>query len=242
MPTAKHVRAVFNGQTIADSRDVMVMVESLYEVHYYFPKADVRMDLLEQSEHTESSGYRGTAEYYNLTVGDKTVENAVWHYPEAKEKRPDLRDYVSLVWNKMDAWYEEDEEVFVHAKNPFVRIDTLDSKRHIRVEVDGETVADTKNAVILFETGLPARYYIPQADVKMDLLTPTALHTSCPYKGTASYWSVTVDGNTHEDVVWGYPDPFHEVDKIKDLVSFYNEKLDIYIDGELEERPRTKFS
>ncbi len=140
----------------------------------------------------------------------------------------------------MDAWYEEEEEVFVHPRDPYHRVDTVSSSRHIQVVVDGEIVAETRRAHLLFETGLPTRYYISQEDVRMSLLTPT--QTQCPYKGVSSYWSVHVNGSVHEDIVWGYPNPIPEIPKIKGLVSFYNEKLDIYVDGVLEEKPRTVWS
>jgi uncharacterized protein (DUF427 family) len=142
----------------------------------------------------------------------------------------------------MDHWFEEDEEVYVHPRDPNTRLDILPSSRRVRVEIDGVTVADSTNASFLFETGLPVRYYLPKTDVRMDLLTPTDLSTACPYKGTARYWSVTVDGETHDNLVWGYDTPLPESQKVGGLVAFYNEKLDIYIDEVLEERPKTMFS
>jgi uncharacterized protein (DUF427 family) len=142
----------------------------------------------------------------------------------------------------MDHWFEEDEEVFVHARDPNTRIDILHSSRRVRIEVDGVTVADSTNASFLFETGLPTRYYFPKTDVRMDLMSPTDQVTACPYKGTARYWSVSVDGETHENLLWGYDSPFPESQKIAGLVAFYNEKVDIYVDEVLQERPKTKFS
>jgi uncharacterized protein (DUF427 family) len=142
----------------------------------------------------------------------------------------------------MDHWFEEDEEVFVHARDPYTRIDILPSSRRVRVEIDGVTVADTTHASFLYETGLPTRYYLPKTDVRMDLLTPTDTVTMCPYKGDARYWSVTVDGQTHENVVWGYDAPLPESQKVVGLVSFYNEKVDVYVDEEPEIQPKTKFS
>ena len=142
----------------------------------------------------------------------------------------------------MEHWFEEDEEVFVHPRDPYSRVDTLPSTRHIRVEVDGVTVADSKRPYLLFETGLPTRYYIPPEDVKMDLLQPTDSHTRCPYKGVASYWSVQVGDNIYKDIVWSYPDPIPESPKLEGLLSFYNEKVDIFVDGVKEVRPQTHWS
>ena len=141
-----------------------------------------------------------------------------------------------------DEHFEEDEEVFVHARDPYTRIDILPSSRRVRVEIDGVTVADSTNASFLFETGLPTRYYLPKTDVRMDLTSPTDLETACPYKGTARYWNVTLDGTTHENILWGYDSPLPESQKIGGLVAFYNEKGDTYIDEQLQDRPKTKFS
>ena len=142
----------------------------------------------------------------------------------------------------MDHWFEEDEEVYVHPRDPYTRIDILSSSRRVRVEIDGVTIADSSNSSLLFETGLPVRYYLPKTDVRFDLLTATDTATACPYKGTARYWSVAVNGNTHEDILWGYNSPLPESQKIAGLVAFYNEKVDIYLDEELQERPNTVFS
>lgn len=237
-PSRRHVRVKFGGEIIADSKRVMLMRESQYELHYYFPEEDVRMDLLIPTEHTTHSGYKGDTAHWTVKAGDQTAENAAWTYPDVKEGRPDLSGYITFEWDAMDAWYEEDEEVFLHPRDPYHRVDTIKSSRHIRVEIDGVTVAETTRPYLLFETNIRTRYYIPQEDVRMDLLTPTDTVTICPYKGFSSYWSAHINGATHEDIAWGYPDPFSEIPKIKGTVSFYNEKVNIYVDGELEEKPR----
>ncbi len=150
----------------------------------------------------------------------------------------DIEGYVALQWADLDAWFEEDEEVFVHPRSPYVRVDALRSSRTVRVEVDGQVVAESSSPVVLFETGLPARYYLPALDVRRDLLTPTDLATSCPYKGTARYWSV----GEHDNIVWSYPSPLPESRPVQGLMCFYNEKVDMYLDGELVEKPVTPFS
>lgn len=237
--TQRYIRAEFGGQIIADSKHAMLMRESGHELHYYFPEKDVRMDLLVATDHITHSGYKGDARHWTIKVGEREAENAAWAYSEVKENRPDLRGYIAFQWKAMDHWYEEDEEVFVHPRDPYHRVDTIKSSHHIRVVIAGVTVADTHRPYLLFETSLPTRYYIPPEDVRQDLLTPTATTTRCPYKGVASYWSVKVGDNDHADVVWGYLDPIPESPKIKGLLSFYNEKVDIYVDGELEAKPRT---
>jgi uncharacterized protein (DUF427 family) len=142
----------------------------------------------------------------------------------------------------MDEWFEEDEPIYVHPRDPYTRVDILASTRRVVVEVDGQVVADSSQPRILFETGLPPRYYIPLTDVRMDLLRPSATQTQCPYKGTATYWSLEVDGAVHEDVVWIYRSPISESQKIAGLACLYNEKVDISLDGVRQERPHTHFS
>ena len=159
-----------------------------------------------------------------------------------KSPLEEIEGHISFRWRAMDAWFEEDEQVYVHPRDPYTRVDILQSSRHVRVEIDGETVADTHQPRLLFETGLPVRYYIPKTDVRMDLLEATDTETACPYKGTANYYSVIVDGRRQEDIVWWYRHPVHESAHIAGYVAFYNERVDIYVDGELEGRPTTVFS
>jgi uncharacterized protein (DUF427 family) len=142
----------------------------------------------------------------------------------------------------MDAWFEEDEEVYVHPRDPYTRVDILPSSRHVEVVVNGVKVADSHQPRLLFETGLPTRYYLPLVDVRLDLLHPSSSTSRCPYKGTASYWCVEAGDQTVEDLVWIYRTPVQESVRIAGLACFYNEKVDVYVDGELQERPHTKFS
>jgi uncharacterized protein (DUF427 family) len=143
----------------------------------------------------------------------------------------------------MDAWFEEDEEVFTHPRDPYTRVDILASSRHVRVEVAGVTVAESSSPRLLFETGLPARYYLPKPHVRLDLLVPTDTVSHCPYKGRAEWWSVhTPDGTVHPDLAWSYRTPLPESRQVAGLIAFYDEKVDVHVDGVRQERPRTKFS
>jgi len=191
-PSPRRVRNMFGGVTVADSRGVMLMLEERRLPIYYFPVKDVRTDLLVTSAHKAEHPGKGEATFYSIQVGDRTADNVAWQY--LTPERPDLTDYIAFYWNKMDAWFEEDDEVFVHPRDPYKRVDVLNSSRHVKVAVGGEVIADTKRPRLLFETGLPTRYYIPKLDVRLDLLTPTATQTKCPYKGTAHYWTVGVGG------------------------------------------------
>jgi uncharacterized protein (DUF427 family) len=242
-PNHRRVRVFVDGIAVADSSNSIYVFELGHLPIYYFPKHDVRFDVLEHTDHTSHCPRKGDAEYWSIVVGDRRIDNAVWGYPIPLEGAPDLSGYVAFYWNKVDNWFEEDEEVFVHARDPYKRVDALQSSRHVEVRLNGETIADTTRPVLLFETGLPTRYYIPKLDVRLDLLVPSELSTACPYKGTASYFSVAVPGaEVVENVVWFYPAPIAQVPAIKNHLCFFNEKVDIVVDGVLQDRPTTKWS
>jgi uncharacterized protein (DUF427 family) len=238
----KRVRAVFNGETIVDSRSVKILHETGHLPVYYFPEEDINQDLLEPSDHLTHCPFKGDASYRSVRVGDRVAENAVWSYPEPLESAPPLAGYAAFYWRMMDHWYEEDEEVFVHPRDPYHRVDVLDSSRHVRIKVNGEVVAETNRPKLLFETGLPTRYYIPPEDVREELLVPSDKKTQCPYKGVASYWSVDAGGERVEDLVWSYQEPIPEAGKIKGLLCFFNERVDLEVDGEEQKRPQTQWS
>ena len=240
-PTQRRVRVMFGGVTIADSRNVMLMLENRRLAVYYFPAKDVRRDLLVPTSYRSQHPGKGEASFYDVKVGEKVADTAAWRY--LAPERTDLRDYVAFYWMKMDAWFEEDDEVFVHPRDPYHRVDVLNSSRHVKVIVGGEVVAETRRPRLLFETGLPTRYYVPKLDVRLDLLTPTTTVTRCPYKGKASYWSVNVNGKEFTDIVWAYPAPIPECPKIENLLCFFDEKVDaVYVDGELQPKPVTPWS
>lgn len=142
----------------------------------------------------------------------------------------------------MDKWFEEDSPIFIHPKDPFKRIDLLQSTRPILVSIDGVQVAKTNTSTHLYETGLPCRYYIPLTAIDQGILRPSKTRTQCPYKGEAEYYSVEVNGKLHEDVIWYYNQPLLECAKVESLCCFYNEKVDIELDGRKLERPETPFS
>ena len=238
----RRVRVILGGETVADSRRVKLMHETRHLPVYYFPEEDVRMDLLEATDRTTKCPHKGEASYWSVRVGENVAENAVWSYPDPIESAPPIAGYLAFYWRKMDHWYEEDEEVFVHPRDPYHRVDVLESSRHVKVSVNGEVVAETDRPMILFETGLPPRYYIPPEDVRKDVLVQSDRHTQCPYKGIASYHSVEAGGETVEDLVWHYPEPIAAAEKIRDNLSFFNEKVALEVDGESQERPQTQWS
>jgi uncharacterized protein (DUF427 family) len=176
-------------------------------------------------------------------IGARTAEHAAWSYPDPPLDRLALRDHVAFEWARMDAWFEEDDEVYVHARDPYKRVDVLHSSRLVQVVVGREVVAETRRPWLLFETGLPTRYYLPKADVRMDWLVPSDTETRCPYKGVASYYSVRIGSTLVRDIAWCYRHPIPECSKIENLVCFFNERVDaLYVDGVLQSKPRTRWS
>ena len=230
----KRVRAFVGGETVVDTTSPLLVWEGPHYPQYYLPRADVTAALVPTSTITHSPS-RGDAVHFTVKAGGKELVDAAWQYTNSPLE--ELRDHVRFDWAAMDSWFEEDEEIIVHPRSPYTRIDILPSSRHIRVLVDGEVIADSTHPSLLFETGLPVRYYFPQDDVRMELLTPTTSSTQCPYKGTASYWSVQAGGRMLEDLAWSYPDPLPESVRAAGLVAFYNDKVDIEIDGVVQEHP-----
>jgi uncharacterized protein (DUF427 family) len=243
MPSPKRLRVKVGDITVADTIDGLVMQESDHLPVYYFPIKDVGEEFLMLSSTKTESPFKGTATHYSLNTGITLVEDAGWRYLDPIEGCPPIADYTAFYWNKMNHWYEEDEEIFVHARDPYRRIDCLPSSRHVQVIVDGEIVADSRRGTFLFETGMPTRYYLPIADTRLELLSASRYISRCPYKGISSYYHLTINDKRHENMVWYYPDPVHEAEKIKGLVCFYNEFVDrILVDGIEQPRPVTASS
>jgi uncharacterized protein (DUF427 family) len=235
----KRIRGYIGGELVFDTTKPMLVWEVPYYPAYYVPSTDVLAELTPNGE-TASSPSRGTAECLDVRIaGVERVSNA-WRYPDSPLEQ--LRDLVRFEWGAIDEWLEEDEPVYTHPRDPYTRVDILRSSRQVQVVVEGVKIADSSRPTILFETGLPPRYYLPLSDIRMDLLQPSETHTYCPYKGEASYWSLALDGSTRQDFVWTYRSPLAESQKVAGLACFYNEKVDLYLDGELQDRPKTKFS
>ncbi|MFF4234117.1 DUF427 domain-containing protein [Streptomyces sp. NPDC001820] len=242
-PSERWVRGTKGDATVVDSRRPILVWEPGRPVPLYaFPEQDVRTDLLRKAAKPPASGrHAGSTVFYDLEIGGKVTGNAAWTYPGEE-----LAGYIAFEWfgrDVLDHWYEEEAEIFVHPRDPHKRVDAIPSSRHVQVEINGTIVADTRAPVLLFETRLPIRYYIPREDIRLGLLTPAVLHTQCPYKGTATeYWSWAGPGDAPANLAWSYPDPLPAVREIKDLIAFYNEAVDIVVDGERLERPVSPFS
>lgn len=233
-PSSKRVRVMLGGEFVADTLTPLLVWEVPYFPFYYIRAADVKPGVL-----TEAGSANGVITY-DVRGGNKEVAGGAHRFVDPPIE--ELRDYVAFHWKEMDAWFEEAEEIFAHPRDPHHRVDVLRSRRNVRVEVEGVRVAESDAPVLLFETGLPTRYYLDQTDVRMDLLTHNDAATQCPYKGTARYWDLSTGINNYPRFVWSYSLPTPEASKIAGLLCFYNERVDLFLDGVQQARPDSPFS
>jgi uncharacterized protein (DUF427 family) len=252
-PVARRVRIEHGNETIAETDQPLLVWEPRRIVpSYAIPVDDLHAELVPvagQDETPDPAQSRvlhpgipfavHTAPGQSLTVRtqNESLESAAFRPAD-----PDLEGYVILDFRALDAWYEEDERIVSHPQDPFKRISVRRSSRQVQIEVDGQLLAESKQARLLFETGLPTRYYLPEADVRTELFVPSDRRTYCAYKGQASYWSVDLGERVHKNLVWTYRQPLHDALPVRDLLAFYNERVDIVVDGERQQRPVTIFS
>jgi uncharacterized protein (DUF427 family) len=220
----RRIRVRFGGETVADSHRPRLVHEYGLLPVYHFPEADVRTDLLRPAGEGR----------WSVEAGDRLAEDAAWSRPDQEL----LDGLIAFRWDAMDEWLEEDELLVGHARDPYSRIDVRATSRHVVVRVAGEVVADSTRTLMLFEAGLPPRFYFPPEDVRRDLLEPTDSTSVCAYKGFASYWSL----GDEADLVWTYRDPHHDALRVKDMLAFWDERVDVELDGEPRERPVTQWS
>jgi uncharacterized protein (DUF427 family) len=234
----RRVRGFLGGEVVVDSRRVKLLHEHRLLPVWYFPREDVRQDLLEPTDHGTHCPKKGDASYYSVRVGDRVAENAGWYYPEPIEGAPPLAGYVAFYFDALDRWLEEDEEVFVHPRDPYHRVDVLPTSRHVRVSLNDELLADSTRTRVVFETGLPPRYYIPREDVGGALASNDEVTTRCPYKGVASYH----DAAGQPALAWEYREPIPAMAELAGHICFFAERTGIDVDGERQEVPETPWS
>jgi uncharacterized protein (DUF427 family) len=239
-PVPRRVRAMLGGQVVLDTVRALYVWEVPYCPQYYIPVADVAPGVLIDEQHPQRLS-RGTARRHGLAAGGENRPGAARVYGD--DAMAGLAGTARFEWSALDAWFEEDEEVFVHPRSPYTRVDALRSTRTVRVELDGVLLAESRSPVLVFETGLPTRYYLNRTEVDFSSLVPSDTRTACPYKGTTSgYWSVRAGETVHPDLAWAYDFPTRQLLPIAGLIAFYNEKVDITIDGQRQDRPTTHFS
>jgi uncharacterized protein (DUF427 family) len=238
-PSPRRVRGYLDDDLIFDTTAARYVWEVPYYAQYYIPLADVRAEFLRDDDHPQKVQL-GPSRLHSLVGPHQTHKSAARVFDSDGESL--VAGTVRFEWDAV-RWFEEDEPIYGHPRNPYVRVDALRSHRHVRVELGGVALADTRAPVLLFETGLPTRYYIDRTDVAFEHLEPSSTQTLCPYKGvTSEYWSVRVADTVHADLAWTYHYPLPAVAPIAGMVAFYNEKLDIVVDGAELSRPKTHFS
>jgi uncharacterized protein (DUF427 family) len=239
-PVPRRVRAVLAGQFVVDTTGASYVWEWPFYPQYYVPVADVDPAVLVDEQHTERSRH-GKARRHGLRAGDVSRPGSVRVYTD--EALDGLAGTARFDWDALDAWFEEDEEIFVHPRNPYARVDALRSTRHVRIELDGVVLAESSSPVMVFETGLPTRYYLNRTELAFEHLIASDTVTACPYKGrTSRYWSARIGEATHPDLAWSYDFPTRQLAPIAGMVAFYNERVDVILDGQRSERPVTHFS
>jgi uncharacterized protein (DUF427 family) len=239
-PAPRRIRGILGGETIFDTTRALYVWEWPHYPQYYIPRADVRMDFL-TPDGDRTPTPQGDAQSHLLRAGSSERPAAARLI--LASAIDGLRETVRFQWDTLDQWFEEDEEIFVHPRNPYTRVDALRSARTVRIERAGVLLAQSSSPIMVFETGLPTRYYVDQRAVRFEHLVPSPTRTECPYKGrTTGYWSAVIDAKVHPDLAWMYSFPTRQLLPIAGLVAFLNERVDISIDGIAQPRPITHMS
>ena len=225
----RRVRVVLGGVTVADSASVLLLHPPGRTPTYLFPKEHVRTELLEPTGDSRRANdpAMGEVTYWTVRAGDRRAQDAAYSYEHPPGAAAAITGLVAFDWDSMDGVFEEDEEVIVHPRDPYTRIDVLRSSRRVRVRVGGTVVADSSRSRMLIESGLPVRYYLPRGDVRSELLEPSVTTTRCPYKGVAHYWSLRHGARFEPDIIWTYPEPFHDAAAVRGLLCFVQERVQL---------------
>jgi uncharacterized protein (DUF427 family) len=223
----RRVRVVLGGETVADSTDVRLLHPPGRTPTYLFPPSSVRTDLFAPSARRRSDPGMGQATYWDVRVRDRCASEAAYSWQQPPESATMIDGLIAFDWDAMDGVFEEDEEVFVHPRDPYTRIDVLTSSRRVRIRLRDTQIADSERPRMLIESGLPVRWYLPREDVRTDLLEPSYTTTRCPYKGIAHYWSLRTGGRLEKDILWTYPEPFHDAEAVRGFVCFVDDRVDL---------------
>jgi len=249
-PSPKRIQAIHNHTQILDTKSALLVWEHQYYPAIYVPSEDLKKGVLEAPndrvlDASPAQDFANKLADLKLTdggalrvlkVGDVVVEDVLLL------ESGKLAGHVRIPFDKIDLWLEESVPMHVHIRDPYKRIDTLQSSRHIVVKIDGTVMAETRSPTLLFETGLPTRYYLPIDSLNWNYIHGSDTVTKCPYKGEANYYSVLFNGKEYKDVIWYYKYPIAESLAVAGLICFYNEKVEILIDGVKEEKPKTRWS
>ena len=228
----RRVRGLLDGSLVVDSTRGRLLHETGILPVFYAPIEDLHRDLLAESSRSTHCPFKGDASYWSVRVGDRLVENAIWHYPEPIEAADWLRGYAGFYWDKLDTWLDEEQEALGKLRDPYHRVDVRPSSRHVRVVANGEVIAESSRPMVLFETGVGLRFYLPPQDVRRELLRPSETRSVCPYKGVAHWWLLEVGDETIADGVWAYPEPLDGCHLVRDHLAFDGAGIAVEVDGE----------
>jgi uncharacterized protein (DUF427 family) len=230
-PDGRRLRALVGDTVVLDTTGAHLLHETGIRPVPYVPLADIDPDLLERTDTVTHCPFKGDASYWSLRVGDDVRVDAVWAYEEPLETAPWLRGFAALYADRVDRWLVEDEPLAGHLRDPYHRVDVHQSSRAVRISVGDDLIAETKRPVLLFETSLPVRAYVPRGDVVAGHLAPSPTQTTCPYKGDATYWHVHAGGRTFPDAAWSVELPLAAAMKIAGHVCFAADGITVDIEG-----------
>ena len=223
----RRMRVRFGERWIAESENVLLLFEPGRYPVAYFPEADISPHVLESTEYTTQHNL-GLTSWYSVRADEQHVAaRGAWQHTGLPAHASELQGRVAFAWRAMDAFYEEDERILGHAADPYHRIDIRQTSRNLVVRQGDRIVADSRQPLVLYESGFAPRWYVPRDDIDASALTPVKLQTFCPYKGLCSYYSI---GDARQ-AAWSYPDAYPEVRRISNLVSFEPDIVTVHLDG-----------
>ncbi len=226
----RRMRALFAGETVLDSRHVKLLHETGKMPAHYVPFDALRRDVLVPSPDAAAPGQQGKR--WSVRVGDRLAEGCVTASPTRADGAEILPGYVTVAFTAMDRWFEEDDPIYAHPRDPYHRVDVRSSSRHVVVRHKGQAVAETTRPKLLFETSVPVRYYVPAADVRIDLLSKSETVSECPYKGDGQHWHLLAGADRIDDAAWSLPHPLPEGFAAAEHICFYPDKVEIAVDGQ----------
>jgi uncharacterized protein (DUF427 family) len=226
-PLRRRMRVRFADHWIAESEDVVLLHEPGRYPVAYFPEHDIQPNILFAEDRTTQHPELGNVAWFAVGVADRKANHAAWRYTALPSYAAVLDGRVAFAWRGMDAFYEEDERIVGHAADAYHRIDIRSTSRHLVVRDVDQVVADTRRPLVLYESGFAPRWYVPRDDVDESRLKAVDGQTFCPYKGLAGYYDI---GN-RKRAAWSYINAWPEVNRVRNLVSFEPDKIDVYLDG-----------
>jgi uncharacterized protein (DUF427 family) len=227
-PLPRRVRAELGGVIVLDTEGALLLHETGLRTQLYVPLADVVAGVtVERTDLSTHCPFKGDASYRTVTVDDGVAENALWVYDTPLEQASWLEGYAGVYLDRFDRWFDEDEEV-LGFPDPYHRVDVRRTSKLVEVRAQGELIVASKSTLVLSETALANRYYVPREDVSVKLHGPTDTTSWCPYKGTATYWDVELtDGTILKDAAWSYEHPYAEAASVRDMLSFWGDDVTV---------------